>query len=107
MPGPIRTQKDFAQSYRGNLAYLKKFHPFRTLRGILFVIVAIGSVVVAFGYKHYVSPEFYSTGPISANHQKFANRCEVCHDNKDPDLAKSLNVADAVERAKELRLSDV
>src|SRR4051812_18340646 len=107
MPGPNRTQKEFAQSYRGNLAYLKKFHFFRTLRGVCFLLAVVGSLTLAFGYRSFFGEhkEYFSTGPISANHAKFANRCDVCHG--DEDLGKKLNVEEALAKAKEMKVSDV
>ena len=102
MAGPNRTQKEIAQSYRGNLAYLRKFHFFRTLRGVVFLLVVVGSIGLALGYRHFGGhKEFFSTGPISANHAKFANRCEVCHADADPDLAKALHLPGAVHASKE------
>ncbi|HEV7403365.1 MAG TPA: hypothetical protein VGO11_10575 [Chthoniobacteraceae bacterium] len=101
MAGPNRTQKEIAQSYRGNLAYLRKFHAFRTLRTVVFLLVVVASIGAAVGYRWFGHKEFFSTGPISANHAKFANRCEVCHDDADPDLAKALRLPGAAQASKE------
>jgi hypothetical protein len=100
MAGPNRTQKELAQSYRGNLDYLRKFHFFRTFRTVVFLLVVIGSIGIALAYRQFGHKEFFSTGPISANHAKFANRCEVCHDQADPDLAKALRLPEAAKLAK-------
>jgi hypothetical protein len=100
MAGPNRTQKELAQSYRGNLDYLRKFHFFRRLRGIVFVLVALGSIGFALGYRQFGHKEFFSTGPISANHTLFANRCEECHD-ADPDLTKALRLPEAARASRE------
>src|SRR4051812_37331732 len=107
MASPSRTQKEIAQSYRGNLAYLRKFNFFRTVRGLCFLLAVAASVGIAFGYRHFGKKEFFSTGPISANHAKFANRCEVCHEGSDPDLAKAVDVEAVVAKAKEIKLDDV
>lgn len=101
MAGPNRTQKEIAQSYRGNLAYLRKFHFFRTLRGVVFLLVVVGSIGVALGYRYFGQKKFFSTGPLSANHAKYENRCEECHAEADPDLAKALRLPGAVRESKE------
>ena len=84
---PKRTTKQIAQKYKGNLDYLRKPHAFRMTRLILFLVVAIATVALAFGHYH---PKLFSTGPISQNHARFADRCEVCHDGAQPDLLTAL-----------------
>lgn len=101
MAGPNRTQKEIAQSYRGNLAYLGKYHFFRTLRWVAFLICVVGSIALALGYRQFGKKEFFSTGPLSANHAISANRCEQCHDAADPDLAKALRLPEAAQASKE------
>lgn len=78
-----RTTKQIAQKYKGNLDYLRKPHVFRMAKLVLFLLAVVGSVALAFGHYH---PTAFSTGPICANHQRFADRCEVCHEDAKPDL---------------------
>lgn len=101
MAGPNRTQKEIAQSYRGNLAYLRKFHAFRTLRSVVFLLVVVGSIGIALGYRQFGKKEFFSTGPLTKNHAKSVNRCEDCHDAADPDLAKALRLPGVVQASRE------
>ena len=84
---PKRTTKQIAQKYKGNLDYLRKPHALRMTRLILFIAVAIASVALAFGHYH---PKLFSTGPISQNHARFADRCEVCHEGAQPDMLTAL-----------------
>src|SRR3954447_23691759 len=99
MPAPKRTQKELAQTYRGNLDYLRKFHGFRMLRSVLFVVVVLGSVAAAVGYRYFGRQDFFSTGPISAKHQRFADRCDQCHGGADPDLFEALRLNKALSPA--------
>ncbi len=104
MAAPKRTQKEIAQRYRGNLDYLRKLHFMRGLRGVVFFLVVVASLGAALGYRYYGRKAFFSTGPISANHQRFADRCEVCHGDADPDLLKALHVDQAVAKAQTVKL---
>ena len=94
-----RTSKQIAEKYKGNLDYFRKSHYLRRLRGWTFVLAVVGSLGVALGF-HYLggTPQFYNTGPLSTNHQQFANRCEVCHVDAEPNLAKVTKLDRAVER---------
>lgn len=83
MPFPKRTQKQLAAQYKGNLDYFHKPHAFRTAKLIAFVLAALVSVAIAFAPHHET---LFSTGPISANHAGFEDRCEVCHEGAQPKL---------------------
>lgn len=88
MPKP-RTQKELAGTYLGNLAYFRRAHPFRTLRLLLFVVVAAGSIAAAIGYRKYGgTQQFFNTGPISRNHATV--ECRQCHKEAETDLVTAL-----------------
>ncbi|MEA3208131.1 MAG: hypothetical protein QOE70_1188 [Chthoniobacter sp.] len=85
-----RTQKQVAEKYKGNLAYYTKPHYLRRLRGWCFVFTAVAAIAGAVTYQYWGSERLFSTGPISANHARFANDCRVCHLGSDLDLWKTL-----------------
>ncbi len=93
-----RTAKQIAEKYKGNLDYFRKPHYLRRLRGWCFALVALGSILAALGFRYYGRQEFFNTGPLSSNHAQFANRCEVCHDQAEPDLLKVLHLDALGER---------
>jgi hypothetical protein len=95
-----RTTKQISETYRGNLEYFRKPHYLRRLRGWAFAIAVIASLAIAFGYSRLGGkPQFYNTGPLSANHSQFQNRCDVCHTDAQPDLTKVLKFDRAIESA--------
>src|ERR1700759_242135 len=83
MPFPKRTQKQLAAQYKGSLDYFARPHAFRTAKLIAFVSAALVSVALAFAPHHEM---LFSTGPISFNHARFQDRCEVCHEGAQPNL---------------------
>ncbi|MHA3770856.1 cytochrome c3 family protein [Verrucomicrobiota bacterium sgz303538] len=100
-----RTSKQIAEKYKGNLDYFRKPHYLRRLRGWAFAIAVIGSLSAALGFYYFGGkPEFFNTGPLSANHAQFANRCEVCHADSQPDLAKVTKLDRAVEQIRKTDL---
>jgi hypothetical protein len=84
------TQKQIAEKYKGNLNYFHKPHYYRSLRFAAFVVVAVGTVVAMMTWRRWGGEEVFSTGPISANHAKFAHDCRACHVGADPDFLKAL-----------------
>ncbi|HEY3789201.1 MAG TPA: hypothetical protein VGL71_10115, partial [Urbifossiella sp.] len=97
-----RNQKQIAAKYQGSLDYVRKRGRFRKVRIVCFVVAVVVSLAAAFGYRYYGPKKlnFFSTGPLSANHAQFADHCEVCHEGAQPDLVV------AVERAKSTAVSD-
>src|SRR5438067_4405149 len=86
MAGPVRTQKQVGEKYKGNLNYFNKPHFFRVLRftcSLLAFVVGIGSIV--WFYKHG-SDQFYNPGLISQNHASFKNDCGQCHQARQRDF---------------------
>src|SRR3954462_15635619 len=78
-----RTTKQLAAKYKDNLTYWYRPHYFRRYKLILFCLAVLISGVLVFGrYKS----SLFSTGPISANHARFADKCEKCHIGSDPSL---------------------
>src|SRR4051812_5927197 len=78
-----RTTKQLAAKYKDNLTYWYRPHYFRRSKLILFCLAILISVVLVFGrYK----TSLFSTGPISGNHTRFADKCEKCHIGSDPSL---------------------
>ena len=103
-----RTTKQIAEKYKGNLDYYRKPHYMRRLRGWAFAIVVIGSLAVALGYHRFGGkPEFFNTGPLTADHAQFQNRCDVCHTDARPDLASVLKLDRAVDKARGLNADSV
>lgn len=90
MAGPNRTQKQIAEKYKGNLDYFRRGHYLRRLRLFAFLIAVVASLAAVFGYRYWGKPELFSTGPISENHARFANDCQVCHEGANPDLVEVL-----------------
>ena len=88
MAGPNPTQKQIAEKYKGNLDYFRKGHYYRRLRLILFLVAVVGSIGAVLTFGRWGKEEVFSTGPISANHAKFANDCQACHEGAEPDLLK-------------------
>ena len=90
---PENTQKQIAQKYKDNLTYYKAGHYLRRWRFWLSVLAVVGGLVWALGFKHFGgSNEFFNTGPISSNHAKFTDRCEVCHEGATTDVFSMLPV---------------
>ena len=73
----------------------------RRWRGIVFALVAVGSLAAVFSFRWWGKPTFFSTGPISQNHASFAHDCAVCHEGAQMDLTKALNAATLARLAKE------
>lgn len=73
------TQKQIAEKYHRNLAYFKKAHYFRRLRGWCFLAGVVLSVVGVLSFHFWGGQEAFSTGPITQNHAAFAKDCRVCH----------------------------
>ncbi len=95
------TQKQIAQKYKDNLTYYKAGHYLRRWRWWLSVFAVIAGLVWALGFKQFGgSNEFFNTGPISSNHAKFTDRCEVCHEGATTDVFSML----PVDRAKAMML---
>ncbi len=93
MPVPPRTARQIAEKYKGNLSYFRKPHALRTLRAIFFALAVVGSLAAAIGFRHFGGKKsFFNPRPISANHAKFADRCEVCHEDAHDDLAEVLRL---------------
>ena len=86
------TQKQIAEKYKGNLGYFHKPHYYRSLRLIAFLVVALASIAAVFTWRFWGNEEMFSTGPISANHAKFAHDCRACHVGADPDFLKGLSL---------------
>lgn len=98
----LRTAKQVAEKYKGNLDYFRKPHFFRRLRGIAFALAVLGSLAAAIGFHYYGGRRaFFNTGPISANHAQFSNQCEVCHEGSRDDLAELLRLDKAAAHARE------
>ncbi len=88
---PENTQKQIAQKYKDNLTYYKEGHYLRRWRKWLSILAVIGGLVWALGYKHLGgSNEFFNTGPISANHARFTEQCEICHEGATTDVFSML-----------------
>lgn len=84
---PDNTQKQIAAKYKDNLTYYKQGHYLRRWRFWLSVLAVLGGLVWAIGYQQFGgSPEFFNPGPISQNHQRFAQDCGVCHEGATTDL---------------------
>lgn len=78
-----RSTKQLAAKYKDNLTYWYRPHYLRRTKLILFCLTVLISGVLVFGrYKS----SMFSTGPISANHARFADKCEKCHIGSDPSL---------------------
>ncbi len=94
MARPTRTTKQIAEKYKGNLDYFRKPHAFRMVRLICFLVAVVGSIGAVLGFRYYgnQSLTFFSTGPLSANHSRFANRCDVCHQDAQPDVIRALHL---------------
>ena len=78
-----RTTRQIAEKYKGNLDYYRRPHRFRTVKLVCFALAVAGSLALAIKPHRQ---EIFSTGPISANHARFANQCEVCHTDLQPGL---------------------
>jgi predicted CXXCH cytochrome family protein len=103
MAGPNRTQKQIAEKYKGNLDYFRKGHAFRRLRMAAFLIAVVGSLAAMFSFRYWGRDEIFNTGPISANHARFAQDCRVCHEAADTDPLKVI----PLDRVKELSADKV
>ncbi len=82
-----RTTKQLAAKYKRHLQYFKRPHYFRYTKIALFVLAVAASIsLIALPHK----PLLYSTGPISKNHERFADDCEKCHVGAKPNLLANL-----------------
>ena len=90
MDGNSPKPKQIAQRYWGNLAYFRKPHYLRGLRGWCFGIVLLCSIVGAATYHRWGSAGVFSKGPISKNHASFANDCRACHVDAELGALKAL-----------------
>ena len=90
MSGRDPTQKQIAEKYKGNLAYFRRGHYLRRIRGWTFFLTVIVSIAAVLGFRYWGNDEFLSTGPISENHARFANNCQACHEGAETDLLKVL-----------------
>jgi Cytochrome c7 and related cytochrome c len=73
----IRTAKSVAK--RIDLQYFTKLSPFRRWRLLLSIalpVVAAGWIIGESGFR---SHHLYSSGPLSAAHAVFGDRCALCH----------------------------
>lgn len=77
MPGRTRTAKALAQ--RIDLNYFKRPHPFRRWKTVLSIAVPAAVLVWLAGSAAGGSKAPYSSGPVSASHQVFGDKCERCH----------------------------
>ena len=77
MAGRTRTAKALAQ--RIDLNYFKRPHPFRRWKNVLSIAVPAAVLVWVAGSAAGGSKTPYSSGPVSASHQVFGDKCERCH----------------------------
>lgn len=77
MAGRTRTAKALAQ--RIDLNYFKRPHPFRRLKRVLSIAVPAAVLLWLAGNAVGGSRAPYSSGPVSASHQVFGDKCERCH----------------------------
>ena len=77
MAGRTRTAKALAQ--RIDLNYFKRPHPFRRWKWILSIAVPAAALLWLGGSAAGGSKAPYSSGPVSASHQIFGDKCERCH----------------------------
>ena len=92
MATPKRTQKQIVEKYKGNLDYYRKGHAFRRLRLFAFLLAVCGSIAAVLTFGRWGKDEYFNTGPISANHQRFAHDCKACHEAAGTDLLATLPV---------------
>ena len=87
MARPPQTQKQIAEKYKGTSDYFRKPQLFRKLRLVLFLVAVVASIGTVLAFRHMGgSKNYFSAGPLSAKHSRFADRCEVCHEGADPML---------------------
>ena len=77
MAGRTRTAKALAQ--RIDLNYFKRPHPFRRWKLVLSIAVPALVLLWLGGMAAGGSKAPYSSGPVSAAHQVFGDKCERCH----------------------------
>ncbi len=77
MAGRTRTAKALAQ--RIDLNYFKRSHPFRRWKLVLSMAVPALVLLWLGGMAAGGSKAAYSSGPVSAAHQVFGDKCERCH----------------------------
>jgi hypothetical protein len=77
MAGRTRTAKALAQ--RIDLNYFKRLHPFRRWKLALSIAVPAAVLLWLGGNAAGGSKVPYSSGPVSASHQVFGDKCERCH----------------------------
>jgi hypothetical protein len=77
MAGRTRTAKALAQ--RIDLNYFKRPHPFRRWKLVLSIAAPAAVLLWLGGNAAGGSKAPYSSGPVSASHQVFGNKCERCH----------------------------
>ena len=75
--GRTRTAKALAK--RIDMEYFKRLHPFRRWRLILSIAAPALAILAIGGLSAAGSRTPYSSGPLSAAHQVFGDRCERCH----------------------------
>ena len=110
MSGSDPTQKQIAEKYKGNLDYFRKGHYLRRWRGIVFALTVVGSIGGALTFKYWGKQDYLSTGPISENHERFANDCQVCHEGANTDLLTVLpfkKVTETIDSAKNLTVEQL
>lgn len=77
MAGRIRTAK--ARAQRIDMQYFQRPHPFRRWRLVLSIAAPIAALLWLGGFAAAGSRAPYSSGPVSAAHRVFGQRCERCH----------------------------
>src|SRR5687767_15732507 len=61
------------------MEYFKRLHPFRRWRMLLSIAAPVVVLLFVAGMSAAGSRAIYSSGPLSAAHQVFGERCERCH----------------------------
>jgi hypothetical protein len=75
--GRTRTAKSLAR--RIDMNYFKRLHPFRRWRLLLSIGAPLVVLLFLGAFAAAGSRAPYSSGPVSAAHQVFGQRCELCH----------------------------
>src|SRR5687768_1829325 len=91
------TQKQISQRYDGAADYPRRPHYFRRLRGWLFAVAAVASILGALAFAYLGRQNAYSPGPISENHARFD--CRVCHVNGKTDAVPSSSSLSHMDQA--------
>ena len=75
-----RNQKQLSERLKGNLDYLQKPHPWRSLRFVVSSLTLVAGIAAIPAYYFLHAPEsFVNPGPISRAHAPFAQNCSSCH----------------------------